>query len=218
VDDIVSIPRTDIVQTEFLTQAEVVVREVVENKNFDAGFQFINDLHAQGKAFDDAIGMMLNGMSEAWIPDEHDGEKFEQATLRKTGLAPVTVQRHLNIQKALPSVPDEYREEIQKMSFREKIQVANLIHGGYEITQENYRDLAEAIDDKDVRRIARKIKGVEPRSNWLSITMDEHGVLTVHTVRGHVEVGRLNTWDDNPDVQKAIARLTNCGVEPQREY
>lgn len=217
-NQVVTVPRTDIVQSEFLTSAEVIVRDVVESKNFDAGFQFINDLYAQGKAFDDAIGMMLNGMNDIWEPDEHEGERFEQATLRNTGLKPVTVQRHLKVQKALPLVPDEYREEIQGKGFKTKIQIANLVDGGYEITNEDWRDFAEAPDEKEIGRIARKVKGVEPRSNWLSITIDENGVLTAHSVRGHFEIGRLNVWDETDEVQRSISRLTNCGVEPESEY
>lgn len=216
--DIVSVPRTDVVQAEFLVSTEAVVHDVIATKNFDAGFQFINDLHAQGRAFDDAIGMMLNGMNEIWNPSEHEGERFEQATLRYTGLKPVTVQRHLKVQKALPIIPEDYREEIQGKGFKTKIQIANLVEGGYEITNENWRDFAEAVDEKEVGRIARKVKDVPPRSNWLSITIDDNGVLVAHSVRGHFEVGRLNVWDDTDEVHRSISRLTNCGVEPKEEY
>lgn len=216
--EIVTVPRTDIVQTEFLGATADLVRGVVENKNFEFGFQFINDLHAQGKAFDDAIGMMLNGMNEIWNPDEHEGERFESAVDRNTGLKPVTVQRHLKVQKALPYVPEDYREEIQGKGFKTKIQIANLVEGGYEMTDEDWRDLAEAPDEKEVGRIRRKIQGVEPRSNWYEITIDSNGVLVCHSVRGHFEVGRLNVYDDNPDVQKGISRLTSCtNVIPARE-
>lgn len=217
--DIVSVPRTDIVQVEFLMNAEQVVKDVVANKDFETGFQFINDLHAQGRAFDDAIGMMLNGMNDIWKPEEHEGERFEQATLRSTGLKPVTVQRHLKVQRALPVIPEDYREEIQNKGFKAKIRVAQLVEGGYEMTDENWRNIAEAPDDKEVDRIARKIRGDEPRSNWLAISIDNNGVLRVHTVRGVQECGRLDTWNDDPDVQKAISRLTSCtGVQPATEY
>lgn len=218
-NEIVSIPRTDVIQSDFLTTTEAVVRRVVERKDFESGFQFINDLHAQGRAFDDAIGMMLNGMYEIWNPDEHDGEKFGQAALRKTGLKPVTIYRHIKIQKALPLVPEDYREEIQEKGVKEKIQIAELVAGGYEVTEENWRDLAEAPDEKEVGRISRKIRGVEPRSNWLAISIDDRGVLRVHTVRGVRECGRLFVDDDDQDVQKAISRLIGCsGVAPASEY
>lgn len=218
-DEIITVPRTDIIQSDFLKETEALVQQVKESKNFDGGFQFINDLHSQGRAFDDAIGMMLNGMNDVWIPAEHEGEKFGQAALRKTGLKPVTVYRHLKIQQALPHIPDDFREEIQDKGIKEKIQIAELVRGGYEVTEENWRDLAEAPDEKEVGRIARKIKGVEPRSNWLAISIDDNGVLRVHTVRGVREVGRLYVYEDDADVQKAIARITGCsGIQPSSEY
>lgn len=217
--DIVSVPRTDIVQSGFLSRTEIVLKEVVDSKDFEGGFQFVKDLYTMGQTFDDAIGIVLSGMAEIWLPEEHDGEQFEQAAKRITGLEIVTVQRHIKIQKALPVIPEDYREEIQNKGFKAKIRVAQLVEGGYEMTDENWRDIAEAPDEKEVDRISRSIRKVEPRSNWLAISIDSNGVLNVHTVRGVREVGRLNTWDDNPDVQKAISRLTSCtGVQPAKEY
>jgi hypothetical protein len=211
---------TDIVvQSGFLTQMETIVQDVVSNRNFDAGFQAINDLHEKGREFDDAIGMILNGMNDIWNPAEHDGERFEQAALRMTGLKPVTVQRHLKIQKALPSIPEPYRDEIREMGVKSKIRVAQLVEGGYEVTDNDWLRLATAVDEKEVDRISRDIRGVEPRTNWLSISIDNNGILRVHTVRAVQEIGRLETWNDNEDVQKAISRLLGCtGVQPSTEY
>lgn len=218
-NDIVSIPRTDIIQSKFLTDTTEIVEQVKKSKNFEAGFQFIKDLRAQGLAFDDAIGMMLNGMNEIWTPSEHEGESFKAAAMRETGLSPITIYRHLKIQQALPQIPEEFREEIQNKGQKEKIRIAELVVGGYEVTDENWRDLAEAPDEKEVGRITRKVKKEEPRSNWLAISLDDKGVLRVHTTRGVRELGRLNTWDDDQDVQKAINRITGCaGISPSSEY
>lgn len=217
--DVQGVPILDPIYTDFIDSVEKVVNEVVENKAFDQGFQFINDMLVQGKALDDSIGMMLNGMNNAWEPAEHDGESFEEATLRRTGLKKVTIQRHIKVQRALPVIPEAFREEIQEKGFKEKIRIAQLVEGGYEVTEEDWRDLAEAPDAKEVDRISRKIRGTEPRSNWLAISIDDNGVLRVHTVRGVSEVGRLNTWSDDDDVKKAISRLLGCtGVTPTTEY
>jgi hypothetical protein len=217
--DIVSVPRLDPIYTNILGGVEDAVQGIVESRDFEQGFQLINDMLTYVKAADDSIGVVLNGLSEIWNPEENDGETFEQAVFRRTSLKPVTIQRHLKIQKALPVIPEPYRDEIQGKGFKAKIRVAQLVEGGYEVTDENWRDLAEAPDEKEVDRIAREIKGVEPRSNWLSISIDSNGVLNVHTVRGVREVGRLNKWDDNEDVKKAISRLLGCtGVQPATEY
>lgn len=217
--DIVTIPVLDPIYTDFVGGVEKIAQEIVERKDFEAGFLAIEKMLVYVKAADDSIGLVLNGMSEIWNPNEHDGESFESAIERRTGIKPITVQRHLKIQKALPYVPEPYREEIQDKGFKAKIRVAQLVEGGYEMTDENWRDIAEAPDEKEVDRISRSIRGVEPRTNWLAISIDENGVLVAHSTRGHFEVGRLNVWDDNPDVVKAISRLTSCtGVQPAKEY
>jgi hypothetical protein len=220
--DIVSIPRLDPVQVQFLTQTESIVKEVVESRDFDKGFDFINELHEQGKTFARAIGVVLEGMEGAWKPSEHDGESFYAAALRKTGLSPITVKRHVKIQKALASgvIPPEYQEQIESNhGEKELIRIANLIEGGFEVDDEGWRDLAEAAGEKEVGRIARKIQGVEPRSNWLSISIDVNGRLFVHTSTTHREIGRLFVDDEDPAVQKAINRITGCaGIQPASEY
>ena len=217
--DIVSVPRTDILHTQFLTQAEAVVLEVKTNKDFQKGFAFVRMMKAMEKTLDDGTGLALNGMAEIWEPAEHDGETFEQAVVRETELDKYTIQRHLKVQRTAHLIPDDYREEVLGMGLNAKARVAELIEGGYEMEKNDWLKIVQAPSLKDVERVAREIKGVEPRSNWLAISIDNNGVLMVHTVRGHFECGRLNVWDDNPDVQKAISRLTSCtGVRPSTEY
>lgn len=221
-NEVVSIPRLDPVQVNFITQVEFFVQKVVDEKDFEAGFDEINRLHEQGKTFARAIGVILEGMEEKWSPSEHEGESFYAVALRKTGLSPITVKRHVKIQKALASnvIPPEYLEQMEaNHGEKELIQIANLIEGGYEMDDEDWRDLAEAAGEKEVGRIRRKIQNVEPRSNWLAISIDDRGVLKVHTTLGVRECGRLFVDDDDPAVEKAIARITGCaGIQPSSEY
>lgn len=213
------VPRTDIVHTEFLTETESVAREIKETKNFDKGFHFVRLMKRMRQTLDDGTGVVLNVMADIWEPDEHDGESFEQATVRETGLELVTIQRHLKIQRTQTLIPEEFQDDVADMPFRSKIQIAGLVEGGYEMDEDDWKEIVRQPSDKDVAKVARRIKGVEPRSNWFEITIDSNGVLMCHSVRGHFEVGRLNVYDDNPDVQKGIARLTSCtNVIPAQEY
>jgi hypothetical protein len=219
VNDIVTVPILDPIYSDFVGGVEKIAQDIAEKKDFERGFQIISGMLEYVKAVDDGVGLVINAMSSKWEPDEHEGESFEQAIERRTGIKPITVQRHLKIQKALPSVPDAYRDEIQDKGFKAKIRVAQLVEGGYEVTDEDWRDIAEAPDEKEVDRISRKIRGVEPRSNWLALSIDKQGILNVHTVRGVRQVGRLDVHDDDPDVKKAISRLLGCtGVQPATEY
>lgn len=217
--DIVSVPRTDIVQVEFLMNAEQVVKDVVANKDFETGFQFINDLHAQGSAFDDAIGMMLNGMGEVWTPDEHEGESFRDAIARTTNLSQATIRRHLKIQKALPYIPSEYREEFQEMDIKSRERVAELFVSGWEMENSDIRDLVEAPNHREVDRVARRIQGKEPRSNYTCFSIDENGLVYIHTGGQHRQLGRLFVESDDPIVKKGVDIIVSRSkIEDHVEY
>lgn len=221
-NDITPAPRLDPTHLDFLTRTEQIVQEVVESKDFEAGFGFINDLTEHGKTFDRAKGMMLEGLESVWNPAEQEGETFYAAALRKTGLSPITVERHIKIQKLLTSnaIPEQYREPIEaNHGQKELIRIANLVEGGYEIEEDDWQKISDVRGEKEVGRVTREITGKPPRSNWLSITMDARGVLYEHTNGGTRECGRLNIHDDHPDVQKAINRITGCaGIQPASEY
>lgn len=217
--DIVTVPRTDIVQTNFLTSAESIAKEVVATKNFKAGFQFVREVYEMKNTLDDGAGMVLNEMAGAWVPEEQEGESFEQASLRLANLHPETVRRHLKIQEAIPHIPEPYREEIRSLGVKSKIQIAEAVLSGYEISDEDYRDLAEAVDEREVGRICRKVKNVEPRSNWYSLVVDQNGRVFINTIRGCTELFRMPVESDDPDVQKGIdAIISGRKIKPVVDY
>jgi hypothetical protein len=218
VTDIVSVPRTDIVHTEFLTQTESVVQEVKRTKDFNTGFAFIRLMKEMKRTLDDGTGIVMNGMAEIWKPEEHDGEDFEAAVVRETGLDEQTIKNHLKVQRNAPLVPEDFREEISLLPFRSKIKVAELVEEGYEMSDDDWLNIIQHPSSEEVGAISRQIKGVEPRTNWLEILEDENGVLYAHSIRGMFELGRWNSWDDTPEIQKGIKRLRNGKVKPKRKY
>ena len=221
-EQIVEVPRVPIEQVDFLSKTKEILREIKKTGNFDAGFQFVKSLNEMGSTFDRAKSIMLEGMDKVWKPEKHEGETFLQATVRLTGLHPVTIVRHTKNERLLNSgiIPDVYKESIETSGEKSLVQIANVVDAGFELEDKDWRSLAEASgDDRKVGRIVRKIKGVAPRSNFYAITLDERGVLVGHTKDAHVELGRLNVDSDNPIVQKGISRLTGCsGVLPSVEY
>lgn len=201
------------VQTDFLSETEVILSNIVENKDFERGFEFINGLLEKGKEFARGISILLDGMESIWVDGEHEGESFLHAANRITGLSPETIKRHTRIQKLLDSdsIPLEFRDQIEKAGEKSLVQIANLKESGYELEHKDWLRLSEkAGDEQAIGKIAREIKGVPPRSNFLAITIDERGVLVAHTKDAHQEFGRMDIYSENPAVQKAIARITGC--------
>lgn len=206
-----------------LGETEKVLNEVVETKDFDKGFAYINALLETVGDVDKSIGIMLEGMEDIWKPEEHEGETFLEASARKTPLHPVTIRRHTKIQglRSSGAIPEHLRPQFEDAGQKVLESIANVIEAGYEIEEDEWLALSEAVDnDKWVRRITQKIKKAEPRSNYLAITIDEKtGELWEHTKRGSRQCGILYVKDEDEDVKKAIKRLTSCsGVLTNVEY
>lgn len=217
----VEIIQRDDVSLDLESETRRILDDVVRTRNFDAGFAYINELHDQGKRFVGAIGVMIEGMEKEWIPSEHEGQTFLQAAVTKTELHATTIKRHSKIQRFLDSdiIPDNVREKISEAGQKSLVRIANLVDR-VEVSDKNWNKIAEvAYDEKSLGVVLRKIEKVEPRSNWLAISMDENGRLFKHTKRGTKQIGKLFIQDDDKDVQKAIERITGCaGILDTVEY
>jgi hypothetical protein len=220
--ELVTDPRTRAEHEHFIKETRKILKEVVSTENFDAGFEFVNNLNEMNTTFDRAKSLMFDGMDKAWKPEKHEGETFLQAAVRKTGLSPVTIERHSKNQRLLASgeIPDEYYEAIEQAGEKSLVQIANVYESGKEITKKDWRALAEAAgDDRKVGKIVRKIKDVAPRSNFYAISIDEHGILVGHSATEHKEIGKLYVGTGDSFIDKGVYRLTNCsGVLPSVEY
>lgn len=198
-----------------------ILVEVVEKKDFDAGFDFINDLYDHGRKFGELIGMMIEGMERAWVPEEHEGETFLQAAVRRTPLHPTTIRRHSKIQRFLDSniMPDNVSGKIKEAGQKSLVRIANAADK-FDLTQKDWNKIAEVADDeKSLSMVLRKITDTAPRSNFLAITCDERGILMAHTAVEHIEFGRLNVNIQNPVVRRAIDRIvSSSGILPKVEY
>lgn len=191
---------------EFLQQTEYILAKVVETGNFNIGFEFVDSLLAGRDTIDSSVALVLDGMEKVWNPLEHEGEKFLDAAIRMTRLDPSSVTRHTRIQGLLNSgsIPEELRPRFQSAGQKSLIQVANVVGEGYELDQEDWLRIHEKVeDDRFVAKVIREITGRPPRSNFVDLFYDEHGIAYSYVNGRVVEVGRFNQ-DDDPDVVKAI--------------
>ena len=221
-NDVVTVPKTRKEHESFIKETKRILKDVVSSGNFDDGFEFINALNETSSTFDRAKAIMLDGMDGAWKTNEHEGETFLQAAVRKTGLSPITITRHSKIERLLSSgaIPEVHYETIESAGQKSLVQIANVYESGKEITKKDWLALAESVgDERKVGRVVRNIKKVAPRTNFYAITIDERGVLVGHSSTEHKELGRLYVDSGDVFIQKGIDRLTNCsGVLPQVEY
>lgn len=190
---------------EFLQQTEYILAKVIETRNFDIGFDFVKSLVAGRDVIEKSAAIVLDGMDKEWIPSEHEGESFFDATYRKTGLSPITIGNKLSVQKLLNSdvIPEEYKEQIESLDMKSLVRISKTVEQGYEVDKNDWKRWSDTPGNAEVERIAREITGKPPRSNFTSLFYDEHEIAYSYVNGRVVEVGRFNQ-DKDPDVVKAI--------------
>lgn len=194
---------------DFLRETKKILKVVVDTGNFDKGFEFVNQIDSMGEAFEKSKSIMLEGMDKAWKPEKHEGETFLQAAVRKTGYSPETIRRHMKNRNLLNngSIPSEYRKIIELAPENCQEPIANLIEDGFEPTKNDWRAISEyARDRRMIGKIIRKIRNVEPRTNWSMFVIDEKGFLW-QLAKGQREcVGELYTSSNSEFVLRGVER------------
>lgn len=207
-------------QDEFLEQTEFILAKVIETRNFDIGFDYVNRLMAGRDVIDKSTAIVLDGMDKEWIPSEHEGESFYDATVRLTSLDKYTLGNKLSIQNLLNSdvIPKEYKEQIESLDQKSLIRIAKTVEQGYEVDRDDWKKWSDTPDYREVEKIARDVTGKPPRSNFVSHWYDEHGVIYAWVNGRVVEAGRLN-MDDDPDVVKQRdVLIARSKMTPKVEY
>ena len=215
-----SVAKVSLEPIDFVRQSKRILKEIVETKNFDAGCDFIVKMGEMGEAFNRATEIMLSGMDKAWKPDENGGETFMQFIVRKTSLSPETIVRNTRNHSLSAKIPGEFRETIDLAPQNCRIQIANLIEDGYELEHKDWLALSEVAGDRRrVGQIARKIKGVAPRTNWSMFVIDEKGFLWAVTKENREIIGELYVFSDSEFVLDRVEKAKRLlDAKPSIEY
>jgi hypothetical protein len=220
VNEIIPLPAPSPV--EFLRETKKILKVVVSTGNFDQGFDWINLVNEMGEAFEKSKSIMLDGMDRAWKPEKHEGETFLQAAVRKTGFSPETITRHMKNRSLLNggAIPDEYKKIIELAPENCQVQIANLIEDGFEPTGKDWQAISEyARDRRMLGKVVRKIRKVEPRTNWSMFTMDENGNIVRHSKDLHEHIGSLDIFSDSEFVLAGIEKMKRLAdIKPSVEY
>lgn len=180
---------------------------------------------------------LIHGVNFHWKEFEHEkGDNLLAWAVRETGHDASTIRKRLCEWEFLTGdyVPKPYRRHIQEytvrqldkifgicVTSRENKEVGNLdiVQEDYQITDEHWLRLSEAVDEVMVSDVVREIKDKEKKSNHMSLKIDDNGDLWVYQGKTERVVGHLNTIDQNEVVQKAIRRITeNSGITPRNQY
>lgn len=198
-------------------RVDKLLSDAVKQGDADQAFQICNDLrelqHRAGLALAKVLWTIWKNWKEFGIEEDF----FDNSALR-SGIHRHTVERYVRIyDMIINSVPNELVDRVQKFNIRDLSPVANAINQGYEIEDKTWDKIANSLDTREIAKIVREdVKGVEPRSNTISLWMDRDGSLWAFNNDQRYFVGSLELSSDDEIIQKAINRIvSNTGITKQ---
>jgi len=189
-----------------------IINDSIEEKDAQKAlhvcYQIVKILQLGGLALAESLYMISSHWDELNVNDA-----FEDVVSARTGLHKFTVQRYVSVWSmyAQNKIPEEYRDQIRGMNIKSQIPIAQALSAGYEITDGEWEELADATDYSTVNATMRDIKGKEPRSNALIMLLDRDGGITATKGGERVTIGWLDISEDDPIVQQAITRIIKGG-------
>jgi len=202
---------TDGSEEEILERVEKLINKAIEEKDvikaLDIPKQIIMVQKVAGLGLAKAIYMIKNN----WDAFELD-ESFDEYAMEWFGSHKATITRYERVWRTLHSdqadnIPEKAKEKLQSMNLSSQVVVANIIEQGYELDDNEWKELSEQPDYHSVNRIARDIKGKDPRSQSLQIWIEEDGTIKCSKGGSTYYVGWLDAANDNTIVQQAIERI-----------
>lgn len=195
--------------TKALAEVDAIIENSLDEKDLDIALDFCRNK---------VEGMKLSGLSLAkalyliqanWEHYEI-GDNYIDTMFYALGIHRHTIDRYNRVWEMLLQIPKEYKNDVQQLGMRAMIPIANALHQGYNIENNQWEKLSQSIDSYEVSKYVREeIKEAPPRKSGLTIKIDRSGSLFAYTSLGMVFIGSLEINDPDEIVKKAIARIIN---------
>lgn len=191
------------------------VHEAIELRDVSIVFDTIKRLRELAKITGLALAKILY-MTHKYRGDFGLEDTFSDSVFDATGLHQHTTERYIKVWSLFEQkqIPQHLEQEFQQKNIKDLIPIANAFHQGYDITDEDWSELAHAPDYATVAKIVRdEIKHAEPRKNALQLYLKRDGTVVAYKNEQQYSVAWLDLADTNPIVQQAIERIKkNSGM------
>jgi hypothetical protein len=190
------------------------MEEAIQNRDLGKATELVQELIKIAKVSGRELARVLYQLESNWAVFDSK-ETFEEWADRESGLHPHTIERYVRVESLLTSaaIPEQVRSELSDRNLAELFPLANMIEQGYELTLKDWDKVLIQPDESSIRAVVREIKGQEPRSTALILSMDHSGSLWVTKDGERKFVGSLELEEDSPIVRQAIERITrNSGI------
>lgn len=220
-----------------LDAADKMLGDSLESGSLGVVEEALRRFRNLGYASSISAAKLLHGVNQNWMEWEHEeGDTFLEWAVRETGYDRQTIKKRVCEWEMLQGnyIPKPYREKVSNYTVRQLDKVysivvsckenkgggyVNFIEEDYDISDEQWVRLAEAVDEVMVGEVVKEIKGKEKNSNHMSLKIDDDGTLWVYQGKSAETVGQLFVEKEVEVVQKAIRRIvSNSGITERNEY
>lgn len=200
---------------EILRKVEALILEAAEEHNQWKALNVCKELVQVQKLSGLGLARALFLVRKNWSKFEAS-ERFEDVAYAYIGLHRHTVDRYINVWEMFEAgyVPKDIEEQIRQRNIKDLIPIANAVAQGYTISEPMWAKIAEAPDFTTVAKIIREdIKGAEPRSSGIMLSVDAEGNLWAFSEGQQYFVGWLEPDSPYDVVRKASERIiANAGI------
>jgi hypothetical protein len=198
-------------EEEILTRVEELINKAIEERDVISALNVPRQIIMVQKVAGLGLAKSIYMIKQNWEVFELD-ESFDEYAMDWFGAHKATITRYERVWRNLHSetsntIPEDAKDKLRSMNLSSQIVVANIIDQGYDLEEDEWKELSEQPDYHSVSRIAREIKGKEPRSQSLQIWIEEDGTIKCSKGGGIYYVGWLDAMNDNGIVKQAIERI-----------
>lgn len=203
-DQNIEVPNED----DILSKIEAMILQSIEEKDAKKAINICKQVYGIALLSGKALARILYLIKTNWHKFEIKDD-FYDTMMSSTGLSKHTLQTYPAVysMEAESKIPEKYQEEIMQKNMRDLVPIAQALDAGYEIEDDEWEELVDAPDFSTLNAKLRDIKGKEPRSHALILTMDRDGGIKALKNEQQFYVGWLNISEDNEVVQQAISRI-----------
>ncbi len=183
------------------------IEEILQNIEDNFSYELIDRLVQLEQLSGLVLAKALYLAYQNWNSQD---ETFEEFAYERWGKNPVIVRRYLYVWDFIETcVPGNFRDVFLHKAIRMLIPPATaMINGDVDdFTEEEWEELADAVNESEVRKVVRSAKGVSPKGGSLIAKIYEDGALVVWTDNGTKPIGYLDINSDDPDVEKICNRI-----------
>lgn len=191
---------------DIFSKIDKIIATAIEKKNAWIAVNSCQDLYQIARLSSISLAKMLHGIISNW--DKFDIDEDVYAVLKDSlGIHHYTAVRYAEAWGILPQIPEEHRGTIIERGIADLLRVSKMLNSGYEPTDEQWFDIANAPDRMDFRDHIREVTHEKPSERAIIPQMELDGTIYVYHLGEKHYVGKLDTASGVYAVQKTIYRM-----------